>query len=153
MELIAEGKVWQSGTYCSNLVGIAAAAAVIEELEQPGFFERLNLRSERLASGLEAILQEAGVAARVQRVGSILQILFSDRPITNYRDVVRFCRRDQFATFFDVMVRRGLYFHPSQLECWFVSAAHTDEQIDQTLDRVRGAMPAFKEALAKARAT
>lgn len=153
MELIAEGKVWQSGTYCSNLVGIAAAAAVIQELEQPGFFEGLNLRSQRLASGLEAILQEAGVVARVQRVGSILQILFSDRPITNYRDAVKFCRLDQFATFFDVMVRRGLYFHPSQFECWFVSAAHTDEHIDQTLERVKGAMPAFKEALAKARAT
>jgi glutamate-1-semialdehyde 2,1-aminomutase len=147
MELIAQGRLWQSGTYASNVVAIAATNAVLDELEQPGFYERLFANSERLKRGLKDILTEAGASVTIQGVGPMFQVFFSDSPITNYREAIRFARPEEYTAFYHAMLHNGVFFHPNQFENWFVSGAHTEQDIDATLDRTRAAMSAFHAAL------
>jgi glutamate-1-semialdehyde 2,1-aminomutase len=125
--------------------------AVFSELAQPGFYECLNETSERLTYGLETILSTAGVPATVQAVGSMFQVFFTPTPVTNYREAVSLSRPEQFDLFFQIMRERGVYLHPVQCGgCPFVSGAHTERDIDETLDRIEAAMPAFKAALREA---
>lgn len=154
MNVFVEDKVWQSGTYTGNLQAVAAAKATLEELEQPGFYQRLNQVSNGLVQGLQEIMDDALVAARVQSVGSLFQIFFTDRPdrpINNYREAVHWAKPARFDIFFQVMRQRGIYFHPQQLGGNpFVSAAHTEQDVQETLERINDAMPVFKEAIARA---
>ncbi len=139
MQLVADNVVGHSGTYNSSPLAMAAVIAVISELERPGTYERLFSMSQRLGQGAHEILTRYGIPAITQGVGPMFQIWFSERPIRSYRDAAKYARHDLYQAFWRALTKRGVFFHPYQYETWFVSTAHTDQLIDETLNRIEDA--------------
>ncbi len=137
MALAADGTVSIAGTYTANTIAVAAALAALEELSAPGLYERLYARCERLYAGLDRLFRDAGVAAHVAGLGPVMQVWFADRPIRNYRDASRYANHARFRTWWQGMLARGVLFHPHPFENLFVSFAHSDDDIDATLDAAR----------------
>src|SRR5580700_719428 len=141
MERVAPlGPVYQAGTLSGNPLAMRAGLATLPKLEASGFYEAVNSRTERLAEGLRAGLKESGVEGVVNVAGSLLTIFFAKGPLRNYSDAKK-SDTAQFAKFFQAMLARGIFLPPSQYEALFVSAAHTDTDIDQT---IRAAHDSFK---------
>ena len=146
MDLIATNKVSHSGTYNTSLTVMAAAKAVLTELkDNEVIYEHLFRMGEKTMNGLAKVLNDAGVPVIAQGVGPMFQLWFSEREITNYREAVEFSRPNQYAAFYKSMLNRGVLFHPNQLENWFVSAAHTDEDVELTLQRAEDAIMEAKK--------
>ena len=133
------GPVYQAGTLSGNPLAMAAGIATLDILAQPGAYEMLEARSRRLEEGLAQAAAQAGAAARVQRVGSMLTLFFAPGPVTDYASARR-CDTAAFARFFQGMLARGVYLPPSQFEAWFVSLAHSEADIDRTVDAAREAL-------------
>jgi glutamate-1-semialdehyde 2,1-aminomutase len=134
MALVDQGKVSMAGTYTANGIAVAAASATLDELAEPCFYERLDSVSDRLRLGLAAVLREAALPAHVVGTGPLMQVWFSDKPIRNYRDAERHADQSLFERWWRGMLSRGVLFHPGAYENLFVSAAHSEADIDATLD-------------------
>ena len=133
MEKIApSGPVYQAGTLSGNPMAMAAGIATLKEISAPGFYEALEETSKTLADGLKNAADDAGVAATISRVGSMMTLFFSAGPVENFEDAKK-CDLDRFAKFYQGMRDEGVFLPPSQFEAWFVSAAHTREDIQATL--------------------
>jgi glutamate-1-semialdehyde 2,1-aminomutase len=117
---------------------MAAGKATLERLDAAGY-ARMEALSVRLAEGLAAQAKKAGVAAQVNRVGSMLTVFFSGEPVFDAASARKADAR-AFGRFFHAMLEGGIYLPPSQFEAAFVSVAHTDEDIDRT---IAAAGPAF----------
>jgi len=130
------GPVYQAGTLSGNPLAMAAGIATLDVLAEPGTYETLEGRSARLEAGLAQAAAEAGAPARVQRVGSMLSLFFSGEAVTDYASARR-CDTAAFARFHRGMLRRGVYLPPSQFEAWFVSLAHSEQDIDRTVEAAR----------------
>jgi len=142
MEQVApQGPVYQAGTLSGNPLAVAAGLATLKELQRPGFYAELEAKGARLAAGLQAAAREAGFPAAVNRVGSLLCAFFTGKEVTDYETALS-SDPERYAAFFRKMLDRGVYLAPSQFEAAFVSAAHTPEQIDYT---VEAAAKAFQE--------
>jgi len=126
------GPVYQAGTLSGNPLAMAAGIATLDALAEPDAYARLESAGARLAEGLAEAAREAGVAAQVQRVGSMLSVFFADGPVTDYASAGR-TDADRFGRFHGGMLRRGIYLPPSRFEAWFVSLAHGEEEIERTL--------------------
>ena len=137
MGLVSEGTVSMAGTYAGNTIAVAAALAALDELAAPGMYEGIYARCERLYGGLERILQDAKLAAHVVGVGPVMQVWFSEHPIRNYRDAATYASHERFRPWWEGMLDRGVLFHPHAFENLFVSFAHTDDDIEQTLQAAR----------------
>lgn len=136
MELVAPaGPVYQAGTLSGNPVAMAAGAAQLEILSSDAsLYTRLDAQAERLSTGLAEAAE--GVAV-VQHVGSLACVYFSSgSPVRCYADAAA-CDTKAFAAYFRGMLERGAYLAPSQFEALFVSAAHTDADVDATLAAAR----------------
>jgi glutamate-1-semialdehyde 2,1-aminomutase len=130
------GPVYQAGTLSGNPLAVAAGLAMLRELKaHPEIYDRLETRAARLCAAAPA-----GIA--VNRVGSMFTFFFTDQPVTDW-DSAKRSDTARFARFFRAMLDRGIYLAPSQFESAFLSAAHSDEDIDQTI-------AAAQEALAEA---
>jgi glutamate-1-semialdehyde 2,1-aminomutase len=140
-EVSPAGPVFQAGTLSGNPLAMAAGLATLRALRDDPPYERLEALSARLAEGLERAARDAGVPHVVQRVGSMLTLFFNPDPVHNYEDAKRSDTK-RFARFFWEMLARGVYLPCSQFEAAFVSAAHTDDDIDQTLAAARDALRA-----------
>ena len=133
MDLIApNGPVYQAGTLSGNPLAVAAGLKTLEVLRRPGAYERLESMGQRLADGLLEQAKQAGVPLAVNRVGSMLTAFFNGGSITDYASAKR-SDAARFGRFFGAMLNRGIYFPPSQFEAMFLSTAHSEEQIDQTI--------------------
>jgi glutamate-1-semialdehyde 2,1-aminomutase len=133
MERIApSGPVYQAGTLSGNPVAVTAGLKTLELLEAPGFYEVLDARAARLAEGLSEGAGAAGIPACVQRVGSMLTGFFTSGPVLDFAGAKQ-SDTERYAGFFREMLDRGVYLAPSQFEAAFVSAAHTDAEIEATL--------------------
>jgi glutamate-1-semialdehyde 2,1-aminomutase len=133
MERVApRGPVYQAGTLSGNPLAMRAGLVMLPKLQAPGFYDDLNRKTKRLAEGLTAALQEAAIPGVVNIAGSLLTIFFSENPIYNYADAKK-SNTARFGRFFQEMLRRGFFLPPSQYEALFVSAAHTDPEIDATI--------------------
>jgi glutamate-1-semialdehyde 2,1-aminomutase len=142
MEQIAPlGPVYQAGTLSGNPLAMAAGIATLSLLGEPGVYDHLDRLAGRLADGLLSAAAAAGVPYVANRVGSMLTGFFCATPVTDYVSAKRADTR-YYAAFFQAMLQRGFYFAPSQFEAGFVSLAHTDADIDATVDAAR---EAFKE--------
>jgi glutamate-1-semialdehyde 2,1-aminomutase len=130
------GPVYQAGTLSGNPLAMAAGIATLDALAGRGVYDKLEKKSRRLEEGLAAAAAETGARARVQRVGSMLTLFFTDAPVTDYASAVR-CDTAAFGRFFQGMLARGIYLPPSQFEAMFVSLAHSDADIDRTIDAAR----------------
>lgn len=135
MEHIAPlGPVYQAGTLSGNPVAMASGLATLELISKPGFLEPVSARTSQLVEGLEARAKAAGIPLTSNHVGSMWGIFFSDEEkITNYQQVMQ-CDTERFAKFFHGMLAEGVYLAPASYEAGFMSAAHTDQDIADTLD-------------------
>ncbi len=133
MDLVAPaGPVYQAGTLSGNPLAVAAGLKTLEVLQRPGIYERLEKLSEQLASGLKREAARAGVPLTVNRVGSMLTAFFTGDPVTDYASAKK-SDTAAFGRFFAALLDHGVYFPPSQFEAAFVSAAHTEGDIAETI--------------------
>jgi glutamate-1-semialdehyde 2,1-aminomutase len=130
------GPVYQAGTLSGNPVAVAAGLATLNLIQQTGFHERLAATTKSLTDGLSAIAREAGVAFSAQAVGGMFGIYFSAEVPNSFDDVMQ-SDRDAFNRFFHAMLDDGIYLAPSAFEAGFVSAAHSEQDIEQTLSAAR----------------
>lgn len=133
------GPVFQAGTLSGNPLAMAAGGATLLELRDDPPYDRLEAMSKRLAEGLDKAANEAGVPHTVARVGSMLTLFFNPHPVRNYADATR-SNVAHFSRFFWRLIERGIYWPCSQYEAAFVSAAHTEEHIDQTIEAACSAL-------------
>ncbi len=140
MEKIAPlGPVYQAGTLSGNPVAMAAGLKTLELISAPGFFEALGDKTARLISGLAEAGREAGVAVTENHVGGMFGLFFSDADkVTDFAGATA-CDQDRFKRFFHAMLDEGVYLAPSAFEAGFVSAAHSDEDLEATLAAARKA--------------
>src|SRR6202163_568732 len=136
------GPVYQAGTLSGNPLAMSAGIASLDLLAAPGFYESLDARAKRLGDGIAAALREARAPATATRVGSLLTLFFSRAPVADYAAAKK-CDTVRFASFFRAMLDRGIFLAPSQFEALFVSSAHSNADIDRTIE-------AFREALTSA---
>jgi len=127
------GPVYQAGTLSGNPVAVSAGLAQLELLEDRKAYDVLEARGAQLEAGLNAAAQAAGIPCTVNRVGSMITGFFTDVPVTNYEDAKR-SDTARFGNFFRAMLDRGIYLAPSQFEAAFISTAHTEQDIQQTID-------------------
>jgi glutamate-1-semialdehyde 2,1-aminomutase len=140
MEMVApSGPVYQAGTLSGNPLAMAAGIATLRLLQEPGFYTALDAKARRLQEGLEGAALHAGLPLRVNRVGSMLTPFFTSAPVTDYASARR-ADVARFAKFFHAMLDAGVYLPPSQFEAAFVSAAHSDADIDATVAAAEGAL-------------
>lgn len=146
MERIApSGPVYQAGTLSGNPLATAAGLATLRLIQQPGVYERLEALGAEVAMAFEDAAAEAGVACRVQRVGSMLTPFFVDRPVRSWADADA-SNRAHFAAFHAGLLGAGVYWPPSQFEAGFVSLAHDDRALERTRSAARVAMQAAARA-------
>jgi glutamate-1-semialdehyde 2,1-aminomutase len=127
-----QGSVYQAGTLSGNPIAMAAGIATLEQISRDGFYESLEEKSQRLAGGLSNAAQNAGVPASVSHIGSMLGMFFTDQDIKNFDDAKK-CDLEMFSAFYNGMRTNGVYIAPSQYEVLFVSAAHSSEDIEKTI--------------------
>lgn len=130
------GAVYQAGTLSGNPLAMRAGVAALKLLEQPGFYTELNARADQFAQRLRSIIGESGLAARLNAIGTLATIFFASQPVENYTDAKKSDTR-RYALFFRAMLQRGILLAPSQFEALFLSAAHTDADLDFTLSAAK----------------
>jgi glutamate-1-semialdehyde 2,1-aminomutase len=128
-----DGPVYQAGTLSGNPLAMAAGIATLEQLDQPEFYEKLAARTAQLTEGLAKLASSAGVDFAVEQIGGMFGFVFTaDAPVRQFSQVVA-ADIDRFRKFFHGMLERGIYLAPSAFEAGFVSSAHGEEEISQTL--------------------
>lgn len=144
------GPIYQAGTLSGNPLAMSAGLATLALLTDGTIYTQLEALGARLEAGLKDAAAAAGVTVSVQRVGSMITpfILKGDqpKPITNYIDATSFCDTAAYARFFKAMLDGGVMLPPSQFEAWFISSAHTEGDVDQTIDVAKEAFKAAKAA-------
>lgn len=141
MKMIAPlGPVYQAGTLSGNPLAMRAGLETLRQISgSRNFYAELERKTERLARGLANAAKENNVPVQVNAVGSLLTVFFTGRPVGNYADAKK-SDTHRFARFFCEFLGRGIFLPPSQFEAWFVSAAHTDAEIDLTIEACRESM-------------
>ena len=127
------GAVYQAGTLSGNPLAVTAGIEMLNLLSQPGVYEDLEKKSERLCNGFKENVKKLGITATFTRVGSIFSMFFTDQEIINF-DSVKTSDTEFFKRYFNAMLEEGIYIAPSQFEAGFMSAVHTDADIDQTIE-------------------
>jgi glutamate-1-semialdehyde 2,1-aminomutase len=139
MEQIAPlGPVYQAGTLSGNPVAVAAGLATLAATEAPGFYDRLAATTRGFAEALTAAARRAGVPFSAQSVGGMFGIYFAPQVPDSF-DTVMAADKARFNQFFHAMLDAGVYLAPSAFEAGFVSAAHTQSEIDATVRAAEGA--------------
>ncbi|MFO1432324.1 MAG: glutamate-1-semialdehyde 2,1-aminomutase [Candidatus Competibacteraceae bacterium] len=138
MEQLAPlGPVYQAGTLSGNPVAMAAGLATLQLVSAPGFFTALEAKTRQLTEGLVDTAQETGIPLTTNQVGSMFGLFFTEtRQVTRYAQATA-CQLERFKTFFHGMLKEGIYLAPSAFEAGFMSAAHTEADIVQTLEAAR----------------
>jgi len=146
MEQVAPaGPIYQAGTLSGNPVAMAAGLAMLDLVREPSFHEHLSLKTQALTDGLIAAAHEAGVPFSVNRVGGMFGLFFSAETVTSFAQAMA-CDREAFNRFFHAMLERGVYFAPSPFEAGFMSTAHGDDVIAETLEAACAAFAAAAAA-------
>ncbi len=130
------GKIYQAGTLAGNPLATAAGAKTLEILRDAPPYEALEKKCAILADGLQSAAASAGVKTQMQRVGSMMTLFFNDTPVTDWPSADRSDRK-RFGEYFWALIDRGIYMPCSQFEALFVSAKHTEEDIEKTIDAAK----------------
>ncbi|RLA15263.1 MAG: glutamate-1-semialdehyde-2,1-aminomutase [Gammaproteobacteria bacterium] len=135
MEHIAPtGPVYQAGTLAGNPVAMAAGLKSLEIISRRGFYEELETKTRRLVTGILEAAERNAIPMRANQVGAMFGLFFTDQAsVKSFADVGR-CDVDRFKQFFHGMLQQGINLAPSAFEAGFVSSAHSDAQIQQTID-------------------
>jgi glutamate-1-semialdehyde 2,1-aminomutase len=137
--LAPEGPVYQAGTLSGNPLAMAAGIATLELLDEPLVYDRLEALGARLERGMQSVIAAGDRPLCFQRVGSMFCLYFREGPVRNYEEAKESDAR-AFGRYFHEMLRRGIYLAPSQFEAGFLSLAHTEADIDATLQAGRAAL-------------
>jgi glutamate-1-semialdehyde 2,1-aminomutase len=132
------GPVYQAGTLSGNPVAVSAGLATLERLDE-ALYARLDALSARLQVGFEHAIEKTKARACVQRVGSMLTLFFTEGPVRSWSDAKE-CDTGAFARWHQGLLSRGVYWPPAQFEAAFVSAAHSDKEIDETISAAEAAL-------------
>jgi glutamate-1-semialdehyde 2,1-aminomutase len=138
-QIAPAGPVYQAGTLSGNPVAMAAGLAVLELIQAPGFHEQLAARTRLLTDGLQSVADGAGVAFSSNRVGGMFGLFFSGEKVHSYAQATA-TDAALFQRFFHGMLKRGVFLAPSVFEAGFMSSAHTDQDIADTLEAARDAL-------------
>ncbi len=130
--MLPAGSVFQAGTLSGNPIATAAGIATLTELRDNSPYEKLETLSARLEAGLRQAAEKAGVAHSFERVGSMMTLFFNDGAVHSWDDAAK-CDTKKYGKYFWGMLERGVYLPCSQYEALFVTAAHTEEDIDATI--------------------
>ena len=137
MEYLAPvGGVYQAGTLSGNPLAVAAGLATLKILKRDNPYPELERKAAALANGVNEILTRKSIPHTVNRVGSMLSLFFHPGPVTCYEEALQ-ADKEAFRHFFGKMLDNGVYLAPSPFEAWFVSASHTDDDIEKTLEAVQ----------------
>lgn len=139
MSLIAPlGPVYQAGTLSGNPLSVTAGLSTLERLDQAAY-QRLEKAGARLEAGLTQAIAETKVRAIVQRVGSMLTVFFHQGKVRNFAEAKE-CDTQRFGAFHAGLLENGVYFPPSQFEAAFLSLAHSDDDLDKTIQAAKKAL-------------
>ena len=127
------GSIYQAGTLSGNPLAMAAGNVILDLLSEPRVYELLEERSKKLCDGFQKNTQELGISAQFTRGGSMFSMFFTDQPVTNFESV-KTCDTKFFKNYFNGLLEEGIYIAPSQFEAGFMSAIHSDKEIEQTID-------------------
>ncbi len=133
------GPIYQAGTLSGNPVAVRAGLETLRLLSKPGVYKALEEKSSRLVDLLVQAAQEAGVSVTANRVGSMASLFFTRRKVVDYASAKR-ADTKKYAAFFTGMLKRGVYLAPSQFEALFLSAAHSERDLEMTGQAARDAM-------------
>lgn len=135
MEYLAPlGPVYQAGTLSGCPVAMAAGLKTLELIGAPGFYDALTAKTTQLLTGLQSAADQAGIAFTTNQVGAMFGLFFSEEKSISRFSQVMACDQERFKRFFHAMLEHGVYLAPSAFEAGFVSAAHTDEDLQATVD-------------------
>ncbi|MCR8635707.1 glutamate-1-semialdehyde 2,1-aminomutase [Paenibacillus radicis (ex Xue et al. 2023)] len=134
MEQVAPlGPAYQAGTMAGNPASISAGIACLQALQEPGLYDRLNKLAAGLEAGLASAAREHGIALTINRIRGSLSTHFCSHPVSDYEEA-QDTDGEQFARFFRLMLDQGICLAPSKYEAWFMTSAHTDDDIAATID-------------------
>jgi glutamate-1-semialdehyde 2,1-aminomutase len=146
MEAVAPlGPVYQAGTMAGNPASMRAGIACLEVLQQPGVYDEMDRLGSLLEQGILQAAEESSIDISINRVGGAFTVYFTKDKVHNYDDA-RATDGERFAQFFHELLKRGVFIAPSKYEAWFVSAAHTEDDVEQTLRAVRDSFSAMQNA-------
>lgn len=137
------GSVYQAGTLSGNPLAMAAGNVMLDLLSKDGVYESLEQKSAKLCQGLKDNVEALGIEAQFTRVGSMFSMFFTAQEIVDF-ETVKSCDTDFFKRYFNGLLEEGVYIAPSQFEAGFMSAVHTDEDIDLTIEASRKALTAAR---------
>ena len=144
MQCIAPlGPVYQAGTLSGNPIAMAAGLATLNLIQAPGFHDHLNQQTKKLTDGLQKLADDAGIALTTHQVCGMFGFFFSDEAKIEFFEQVTQCDMDRFKRFYHSMLDNGVYLAPSAFEAGFVSAEHSDNEINATLDAAQKAFAAL----------
>jgi glutamate-1-semialdehyde 2,1-aminomutase len=133
MKLVAPiGPVYQAGTLSGNPLAMAAGMSTINGLRKKGTYKKLNGMTRHLVKGMDKILKKHGINARINSIGSMFTIFFTESDVVDYESALKSDTKI-YARFFKSLLKAGIMFPPSQFEAVFVSLAHKESDIDVTL--------------------
>jgi glutamate-1-semialdehyde 2,1-aminomutase len=141
MEYLAPlGPVYQAGTLSGNPLAMAAGLAMLKAIQAPGFYDQLTARVQQMLTGFKAAADKHGIPFTTNSAGSMFGLFFTElKEVTCFKDVAEQCDGERFNQFFHGMLKEGVYLAPSSFEAGFMSIAHTEQDIDDTIaaaDRV-----------------
>ncbi len=140
MDLLApDGGVYQAGTLSGNPVAVAAGIETLKVLSEENPYPELDRLTRKLADGLRNITQQLSIASYITQVGSMMSLFFSEKPVRDFQAVLR-TDADRYRKYFHGMLKRGIYLAPSPYEATFLSTAHTDRDIERTLEAAEEAL-------------
>lgn len=144
-QLAPAGPVYQAGTLSGNPLAMAAGLASLKIMnETEGFYQILEEKAAKLEKGILKNIKKTGTKAMINRVGSLMTLFFTNlSEINSFEDAVK-SDTEKYADYFKLAAENGIYLAPSQFECAFISAAHTDEDIEKTIEANYKALVALK---------
>jgi glutamate-1-semialdehyde 2,1-aminomutase len=134
MEMVAPlGGVYQAGTLSGNPLAMIAGIKTLELLKLKKIYQELEKKTSYLAENIYMNAEERGIPLSINHIRGMFTLFFTDGPVRDYR-TAKMSDTNRFAKFFTEMMEQGIYLPPSQYEAWFVSLAHTQKDLDKTIE-------------------
>ena len=138
-QVAPEGPVYQAGTLSGNPVAMVAGVETLKELRDREPYGELDMKADKLSKGVSKILKDKGIPHRINRVGSMFTVFFTEREVYDFESA-KSSDTGLFGRFFQKLLEKGVLIPPAKFEAWFVSTAHEEEHIEDALNRVEDAV-------------